>query len=247
MAFDAVVLLAGAGSRLATTHGAVPKPLVEVCGRPLVSYILQALELVGVTTVHAVVGCNAEEVLAGVEANLPAGVSLNAIHNREWQKQNGISVLSAAGAIERPFLLTMGDHLFDPSILRVLLDGADHSCLNLAVDRRIDAIFDLDDAMKVRTSGNRIVEIDKKLRQFDAIDTGLFLCPPALFDYLEKAKVQDDCSLADGVRLMARDNCANAIDIGARWWQDVDTSAMLRRAEECLPLTLRNAPQLVVE
>lgn len=247
MASDAVILLAGAGSRLATTHGAVPKPLVEVCGRPLISYILQALESVGVSTVHAVVGSNAEEVIEGVEANLPGGLTLNAIHNRAWQKQNGISVLSAAGAVERPFLLTMGDHLFDPSILQVLLESADHSCLNLAVDRRIDAIFDLNDAMKVRTERNRIVEIDKKLTRFDAIDTGLFLCPLELFDYLEKARVQDDCSLADGVRLMARDQRANAIDIGDRWWQDVDTSAMLRRAEECLPLTLRNWPQLAAE
>ncbi|MGZ5003553.1 MAG: phosphocholine cytidylyltransferase family protein [Chthoniobacterales bacterium] len=240
---DAVVLLAGAGSRLATMHGAVPKPLVEVCGVPLISYVLQALESAGIRNVHAVVGANAQEVIAGVESCLTSSLTLNAIHNREWQKQNGISVLSAARAVDRPFLLTMGDHLFDRSILQVLLECGDHSQLNLAVDHRIETIFDLNDAMKVQTERGAIVEIGKNLAKFDAIDTGLFLCPLALFDYLEQAKVDGDCSLADGVRLMAHDRRARAIDIGERWWQDVDTPAMLRRAEECL---LR-APQLVAE
>ncbi|MDQ6911661.1 MAG: NTP transferase domain-containing protein [Verrucomicrobiota bacterium] len=244
---DAVVLLAGAGSRLSSARGSVPKPLVEILGRPLISYVLRALESVGIRNLHAIVGSNSDEVIAGMESCLPAGLCLNPIHNPEWQKQNGISVLCAAGAVERPFLLAMGDHLFDPTILPVLLERADPSHLQLAVDRRIETIFDLDDAMKVKTKNGAIVEIGKKLTDFDAIDTGLFFCPLALFEYLEKAKVESDCSLADGVRLMAREGLADAIDIGERWWQDVDTPAMLRRAEECLPPTLRSAPQLVAE
>ncbi|MFL6543121.1 MAG: NTP transferase domain-containing protein [Chthoniobacterales bacterium] len=235
---DAVVLLAGAGSRLTNTH-ATPKPLVAVLGTPLIAYVLRALESVGVKNIHAVVGAHGDTVIRGVKACLPASLSLNRIENRQWKLRNGVSVLCAREAIDQPFFLTMGDHLFDPVILRVLVERSGRDGLNLAVDRKVDRVFDLDDAMKVATSGEQIVAISKTLHSFDAIDTGLFLCAPQIFDYLESAKVNGDCSLAEGVQLMANDGKARAIDIGDAWWQDVDTPAMLERAEATLPMSLR--------
>ena len=235
---DAVVLLAGAGSRLTNAH-ATPKPLVPVLGTPLIAYILRALESLGVKTIHAIAGAHGDEVIRGVKECLPATLALNRIDNPRWKLRNGVSVLCAAGAVERPFLLMMGDHLFDPAILRLLVDRAGRNGLSLAVDRNVNGVFDLDDAMKVRTDGERIVAISKTLAKFDAIDTGLFVCALEIFEYLERAKVNGDCSLADGVQLMANDGKARAIDVGDAWWQDVDTPAMLERAETTLPNSLR--------
>ena len=157
---------------------------------------------------------------------------LNAIPNPDWQKQNGISVLCAAGKVRAPFLLTMGDHLFQTAILERIAEKSDPTQLNLAVDQKIETIFDIDDAMKVQIKKDRVVAIGKQLTNYDAIDTGIFLCPNELFDYLQRAKQNGDCSLADGVRLMAADNKVKAIDIGDAWWQDVDTPEMRARAEE---------------
>src|SRR5256714_4170016 len=154
------------------------------------------------------------------------------IPNPNWQKQNGVSVLTAAGKVRAPFFLAMGDHLFQPSILDALLSRADPALLNLAIDRTIASIFELDDAMKVRTEGNRIVAIGKKLEDFNAIDTGIFVCPESIFEYLRRVLRDGDCSLADGVRLMAEEGNALAVDIGGAWWQDVDTPEMLARAEQ---------------
>jgi choline kinase len=84
----------------------------------------------------------------------------------------------------------------------------------------------------VQTQENRIIAIGKKLEAYNAIDTGTFLCPEIVFDYLRRALQDGDCSLADGVRLMAADGKALAIDIRDAWWQDVDTPEMLARAEQ---------------
>jgi choline kinase len=228
---DAVILMAGAGARLGLAGGALPKPLVPIGGRPLISYAFQAFARAGIRTVHTVVRPNAEGLGAELAALLPAGMCLNPIINPEWQKQNGVSVLSAAGKVEAPFLLTMGDHLFDFAIVAALIAQGDPAHLNLAVDKKIESIFDLDDAMKVETSGGRVVAIAKDLAEYDAIDTGVFLCPREIFTYLSRAQRDGDCSLADGVRLMAADDKVRAINIGSAWWQDVDTPEMLEQAE----------------
>jgi choline kinase len=153
------------------------------------------------------------------------------ISNPNWQKQNGVSLLTAEGKVRAPFFLAMGDHLFEGSILDRLLSESDPTRLNLAIDRKINSIFDLDDAMKVRIDGNRLVAIGKKLANYNAIDTGIFLCPETIFDALRRVLRNDDCALADGVRLMAEEGNALAIDIGKAWWQDVDTPDMLARAQ----------------
>jgi choline kinase len=104
--------------------------------------------------------------------------------------------------------------------------------VNLAADRKIDSIFDLDDATKVKIEGDQLIAIGKQLDDYNAIDTGMFLCSDEIFTYLEAAQRDGDCSLSDGVRLMAADGKVRAVDIGDAWWQDVDTPEMLARAEQ---------------
>jgi choline kinase len=179
-----------------------------------------------------------------VKQFLPSDLSASFIENRDWQKQNGISLLAAASHVSKPFLLTMSDHLFDCAVVDRLLDFSEPGFLNIAVDRKLDSIFDLEDAMKVQTSGNRITNIGKNLQHYDAIDTGLFVCPVLIFDYLERAKSRgprSDCSLADAVLLMADDKKVRAIDIGNAWWQDVDTPQMLKHAERQMSERLQSA------
>jgi choline kinase len=229
---DAVILMAGTGSRLRGSAEKIMKPLIPIGGRPLISYAIESFEKVGVEKIHAVVGPNGEELAAAVAPLLPRHMQFHPIPNPNWQKQNGVSLLTAAGKVRSPFFLAMGDHLFESSIVTALLRDADFSQLNLAIDRKISSIFDLDDAMKVRTEGNRLIAIGKRLENYNAIDTGIFICPETIFEYLRRVLKNDDCSLADGVRLMAEEGNARAIDISEAWWQDVDTPEMLARAEE---------------
>src|SRR6266487_3958961 len=228
---EAVILMAGSGSRLRGSDGTFLKPLVPVLGRPLICYTIDALIHAGIKKANFIVGYQSSRMTAAIRPVLPSELESCFIENSDWQKQNGISVLAAANHITSPFLVTMSDHLFDQSIVDLLLRNAVLDQLNLAIDRRLDSIFDLDDAMKVQTEGDRIRKIGKHLTVYDGIDTGLFVCPLDIFDYLERVKRDGDCSLADGVRLMASEDKARAVDVGDAWWQDIDTISMLASAE----------------
>jgi 1L-myo-inositol 1-phosphate cytidylyltransferase len=231
---DAVIIMAGSGSRLRRSGENLPKPLISLTGRPLISYTLDTLAEAGIATIHAVIGFESDSLRAGIMPLIPPGMNLFWIENPEWQKQNGISVLAAAASVNAPFILTMGDHIFEDSIVDLLLRSSNTNELTLAVDQKLDSIFDRDDAMKVQTREDRVVAIGKNLEDYDAIDTGVFVCSPEIFTYLEKAKRDGDCSLADGVRLMSADGKVRAIDIGDAWWQDVDSVETLEHARKLI-------------
>lgn len=232
---EAVILIAGQGSRLRGADKNCLKPFVPVLGRPLLSYILEAVSCAGIRTVYLVVGYESERVIAEAKQLIPAQLTASFIVNRDWQKQNGISLLAAKDHVTAPFLLTMGDHVFEETIIDRLLDNFEPGLLNIAIDRKLESIVDLDDAMKVQTRGNNVIGIGKNLRNYDAIDTGLFVCPTEIFAYLEQAKSFDggsDCSLANGIELMAGDDKVRGIDIGAARWHDIDTPRVLEHAEQ---------------
>src|SRR5438034_3004349 len=209
-------------------------PLVTFVGCQLICYTFDALIHAGIKKASFIVGYQTARMIEAVKQLIRSKIEPCFIENRDWQKQNGVSLLAAASQVTSPFLLTMSDHLFDQSIVELLVRDVVLDQLNVAIDRKLDSIFDVDDAMKVQTRSGQILKIGKDLPVYDAIDTGLFICPPDIFDYLERAKRGGDCSLADGVRSMASEGKARAVDIGNAWWQDIDTPEMLAQAEKHL-------------
>ena len=228
---EAVILMAGSGSRLRRSEKSFLKPLVPILGRPLIHYLVDQLSEAGIRKLTFIVGYEAARLRAAVTELTEPSLDVRFIENPEWRKQNGISVLMAAAVVNEPFVLSMSDHLFGDSIVDRLVSSGSEDDLVVGLDGKIDKIFDLGDAMKVQTRGERLVAIGKDLERYDAIDIGIFVCPTSIFGYLERAKRDGDCSLADGVRLMAEEGKARGFDIGEAWWQDIDTPAMLEAAE----------------
>jgi len=89
----------------------------------------------------------------------------------------------------------------------------------------------LDDATKVVRMGEHIISIGKNLKVYDAVDTGMFLCTPAIFDALDAVTKDGNCSLSDGMQYMASHKKLRAYDIEDAMWQDIDTPEMLNFAQ----------------
>jgi len=236
---QAVILAAGRGTRIRQTDDAPPKPLHRVVGVPLLIRTILTLHRAGVQRVYIVCGFMAEALRAAVAADrsvAAAGVCVEWIDNHDHHLSNGVSVLKASGRVHGPFLLSMADHVYDASLAE-LAAAADmeQADLYLCVDRRIDEVYDLDDATKVRTTAGAIVDIGKQLEDYDAVDCGVFTVGSALFACLQPLYDQHgDCSLSDGVRPLAEQRRARVLDIGDAFWQDVDTPGALARAESIL-------------
>ena len=133
----------------------------------------------------------------------------------------------------------MADHLFDPAIIKALMaEGVDNGKVILAVDKRIknNPQVDMDDVTRVWVEEDRILEIGKGLPRYNAFDTGIFLCSPALFPALAGSIAAGDSSLSGGIRQLAGHRNAHAFDIGNRSWIDIDDEAAFIKAQKLVAL-----------
>ena len=221
-ASEAVILAAGNGVRLSEASD-LPKPLIPVVDRALLDYIVAALHAGAVRRLHIVTGHRGDDIRRHVEA-APRGLEVNWIDNPRYLRPNGLSLLAAAGHVESPFVLLMADHLFEPgTLIRFLGQPAPPDGGLLAVDPKLDKIFDLADATKVSTRGRFVERLGKGLENYDAVDTGMFLLSPAVFDAMQSSVEAGDESLSGGMNELARRGGLLACDIGAGRWVDVDT------------------------
>jgi choline kinase len=229
---ECLILAAGNGTRIRAAAGFRPKPLVEFRGKPLLEHIIINARNAGIERFTIVIGYRADLMRAWFAQHWLEGISVHFVENPDYHKQNGVSALKAKSAINGDFLLLMADHIFETGTARRLMDQPLASGdVILAVDSRIHKVFDLDDATKVRRSGTHIVDIGKEIPRYDALDTGMFLCNPTLFETLESVLKNGDCSLSDAMRRLAAERRFHAFDIGSAEWQDVDTPEALAHAE----------------
>lgn len=237
----AVILAAGNGSRLASVSGNLPKPLVDLDDKPILEHVLQGAQEAGVQEFFIVLGYRGDVIKSHFRGDRRFHITW--IENQDYHKSNGVSLLKAKNVVRDPFLLLMADHVFEPHTASALLrQPMKKDEVILAVDEKLDSIFDMDDATKVCRMGDHIIDIGKQIRCYDAVDTGMFLCSPELFVFLEACKKNDNCSLSDGMQEMARQRKLRAFDIGDGWWQDIDSPEALTYARRMFAGTSYSFP-----
>lgn len=132
------------------------------------------------------------------------------------------------------FVLLMCDHLFDPTILRDLLQQPlrDDEVI-LAVDRRLDnRLVEADDVTRVDVAPDgRIRRIGKGLSEYNAFDTGVFFATRALFDAIREDAEAGGGGISGGMQRLADRGLARVFDIGSRFWIDVDDTLAFEQAE----------------
>lgn len=233
----AVILAAGNGSRLRPLTYDIPKPLVTLGRVPLIERIVLSAREAGITEFLVVLGYLGDRLKEELGDGKKHGVRIEYVENEEWEKANGVSVYKAGQVLKENFILLMGDHIFDPQTLSVFKDfkiGAKECAL--CVDYNTGRVFDIDDATKVEVGDGRIMRIGKGLADYNAIDTGMFLCSPYLFEVLKENIREGRCSLSESIKTLADQDLMKAYDIKNSTWSDLDTMEDLERAESALAL-----------
>jgi choline kinase len=237
---DAIVLAAGNGDRFRQNRPR-SKLFTPIAGTPLLIRTLASAYRTGITTVHLVLGYDADHVASLAVSGAPPGLHVHLHLNLDWRRENGVSALAARECLrDRPFALLMGDHLFDARALQTLLSSPrGRGETLLCVDRRQARSEAAEEATRVRMRSGRIIAIGKGLEPYDALDTGLFVCDPALFEALDESCSEGDTTLSGGIRKLTARGLVRGVDIGDSRWCDVDTVEDVEQAEHVVAMAGR--------
>ena len=238
---QAVILAAGQGIRLRPLTDNCPKCLVEVGGKPILRYQLEALCAAGVRECIVVVGHRAAQVRYAFGSRF-RDLSITYVENPIFDSTNNIySLWLARREVTEDLLLLEGDVLFEPELLMDLLHLP---YANTAVVDRFQppmngtvilAHGDMASAMVPKVDQPRDFDYGPALKTVNIYRfshravRGVLM--PALGDYVSRGltghyyEVAIARAIAEGAMLL------HVLRTGPRAWAEVDTVEDLADAE----------------
>ena len=219
----AVIIAAGQSSRLWSKTIQSPKTLLPYKKGVILDKIIANLKKCKIKDIVVVGGWKKLQIKRYL-AEHDYGVHVQFVTNREWMRGNGISVLAAKPAVgDEPFLLSMCDHVVSPKAIRRIKKSRRRENL-LLVDKRVDQIFDIDDATKVLVKKKKIVRIGKELTEYNGIDCGVFRLDGRFFEAMKTQVENGQESISAGVTELIKKGKMAAVFIKKKEkWIDIDT------------------------
>jgi choline kinase len=231
----AIVLADERSERVVNGSGHM-KALAKVAGLPLIIRNLRTLQAAGIEEAVVVTGYEADRVRQALDS-YHIGLTVTVVHNRDWERGTAHSILAAAGWITHPTLLVPSDHLYPPSLIRrIMKTTTPADSIVIAVDRRRDEIFDADECMKVRITGETVTEIGRSLESPDAVCPGIVRISPELVDTLRRLLEEAEVKLIDLLRSLARRGRIRALDVENARWISISSPQARRYADLLLQL-----------
>ncbi|MEA3642824.1 MAG: phosphocholine cytidylyltransferase family protein [Lamprobacter sp.] len=200
----AIILAAGRGSRMGALTEERPKCLLEVAGRSLLQWQLDALRAAGIAEIGIVTGYRRE---------LLAGFGLTAFHNPRWADTNMVSSLACARAWLQTdaCILSYGDIFYEPPAVLALRDSAaavaltyDPNWRSLWTRRFADPLVDAE-SFRLNPDGT-LAEIGQPPTSLETIEgqyMGLLRFAPAGWAELERLRGQLPPSERDALHMTA--------------------------------------------
>jgi dTDP-glucose pyrophosphorylase len=231
----AVVLAAGRGTRMRELTADLPKPMIEVRGKPVLQHIVEGLRNAGIAELLLVVGYRAD----AVRDFFGDGSRYNvAIQYKTQTVQDGtgrVVELARDFVTDRPFILAYGDILIDPANYKRMVDLPDKVEGLLTVTRGEDvtkggAVF-LNNEM-------HLVDLREKPKPGEPTspwyNAGLYSFRPSIFGFTAKLKPspRGEYELTDAIRNLAQSGRkVKALELTGEW-ADVRDPEILARLNQ---------------
>jgi dTDP-glucose pyrophosphorylase len=217
----AVLLAAGRGTRMRDLTEALPKPMLEVQGKPVLQHIVEGLRECGLTNLLIVVGWRAEVVQEFFGDGSKLGVRIQYETQTVQDGTGRVVALSRAFVADDPFLLSYGDILV-PAENYQHVDGALAGAEAVLTVKRSDdvsqggAVF-LNEKFELTDLREKPKPGEPTSPWYNA---GVYAFRPSIFDYIAKLKPspRGEYELTDAIRELALSgNKVQAVEIAGAW------------------------------
>src|SRR5437870_8939238 len=228
----AVILAAGRGTRMRELTADLPKPLIEVRGKPVLQHIVEGLRDAGICELLIVVGYRGDT----VRNFLGDGSRYNtAIQYATQTTQDGtgrVVDLARDFVGDSPFVLGYGDILVAPENYKRIVDLAEDIEALISVTRGEDvskggAVF--------LNEGMELLDLREKAKPGEATspwyNAGLYAFRPSIFDFTARLKPspRGEYELTDAIRELAQSGKKVQAPELTGEWADVRDPEILAR------------------
>src|SRR5207249_3136348 len=232
----AVVLAAGRGRRMRELTVDLPKPMIEVRGKPVLQHIVEGLRDAGLREFFFIVGYRGDAVQNFFGDGSRYRIQIQYATQVVQDGTGRVVDLARNFVATSPFVLSYGDILVDPATYKPLLDLPDDVEAIISVTRGEDvskggAVF-LNERME-------LVDLREKAKPGEPTspwyNAGLYAFRSSIFDFTAKLKPspRGEYELTDAVRALARSGKkVKALELSGEWAdvRDPEVLARLNRA-----------------
>jgi glucose-1-phosphate cytidylyltransferase len=177
----AVVLCGGRGTRLQEHTQAIPKPLVEVGGLPIVWHVVSIFAAQGVERVLLLTGYKSDLMAAfAASAYWPRGVRVECVDTGEDTPTGGRVHAVAGRLAAAPFFVTYGDGVADIDLSALARTHADTGAVATITVVRPELPFGIAEL----DGGGRVSGFHEKPRAEQWVNGGFIACDPGFIGYL---------------------------------------------------------------
>jgi dTDP-glucose pyrophosphorylase len=221
----AVILAAGRGTRMRELTAELPKPMIEVRGKPVLQRIVEGLRDAGIRKLLLIVGYRADVVRNFFADGSRLNIAIQYVTQTVQDGTGRVVDLARDFVTNRPFILAYGDILLDPANYRRLVDLPDDIEAFLTVMCGEDvskggAVFvnDRMDLVDIREKSDRRSDLSQGAAPW--YNAGLYAFRPSIFDFTAKLKPspRGEYELTDAIRDLAQSGKkVKALELTGEW------------------------------
>jgi dTDP-glucose pyrophosphorylase len=228
----AVLLAAGRGTRMRELTNELPKPMIEVRGKPVLQYIVKGLREAGVREFLIIVGYHADAIRNFFGDGSRYDVEIQYATQRVQDGTGRVVDLARNFVEDLPFILNYGDILIDSTNYKRLLDLPDDVEAIITVRRGEDvskggAVF-LNERME-------LVDLREKSKPGEPTspwyNAGIYTFRPSIFEFTAKLKrsPRGEYELTDAIRELAHSGKkVKALELTGEWADVRDPETLVK-------------------
>jgi dTDP-glucose pyrophosphorylase len=231
----AVLLAAGRGTRMRELTTDLPKPMIEVRGKPVLQHIVEGLREAGARQFLIIVGYRADAVQHFFGDGSRYNIGIQYATQTVQDGTGRVVELARNFAGDSPFVLSYGDILVDPANYKRLVD----------LSQDIEAIISVTRGEDVSKGGAvfvnehmELVDLREKVKSGGPTspwyNAGVYAFRPSIFEFTAKLKPspRGEYELTDAIRALAQSGKkVKALELTGEW-ADVRDPEILARLNQ---------------
>lgn len=225
---QALILVGGQGTRLGALTASLPKPMLDIGGRPFIEHLIEEVARHGVENIILLCGYLADRIADAFDGRTLRGAHIRCVTEPAPMGTGG-ALRQAADRLDDRFLLLNGDSFFDLNLLDLDRLADETAGLGIVALR---AVLDTGRYGRVSLAGERISAFAEKQGSGPGvINGGVYLLRRAVLDYIQTLP----CSLETDIlpRLAAEHRLSGRVYPG--YFIDIGIPEDLQRAQAELP------------